>query len=100
MQLAATDLIVIMNARGIIRWSIFVLCFGLAVWCFAKRYVAIWGWPLALGFGVAWVLVASLILRKMNKPAPFQLVLQMANEQGGDQADGRTFDRLRGRFKR
>ena len=89
-----------MNARGIIRRSILVLLFGFAVWFFATRYRPIWGWPLGLAFGVAWVLVMVYVHRKMNKPAPFQLVLQMANDQGGDQADGRTFDLLWGRFKR
>jgi hypothetical protein len=90
-----------MKTQGIIRRSIVVLFLGVASWFYAKTYFRPnWGWPLALAFGAVYILVISYIVRRaVGKPAPFQLVLRMANDKGGDEDDNRTFKKLRERFK-
>jgi hypothetical protein len=78
-----------------------VLFFGVAIWFYAKTYFRPnWGWPLALAFGSVYLLVLFFIVRRsVGPPAPFQLVLRLANNTGGDEEDGGTFDKLHDRFK-
>jgi len=91
-----------MKTRSIIRRSIVVLLFAFAIWFYAKTYFRPnWGWPFALAFGVVYVLVLFYIVRRsVGRPAPFQLVLRLANDVGGDENDDRAFEKLRERFKR
>ncbi|MGC9943700.1 MAG: hypothetical protein ABSE48_17885, partial [Verrucomicrobiota bacterium] len=90
-----------MKTQIISRWSIAMLLFGVAIWFYARTYFRPnWGWPLALVFGVIYLLVLIYIVRgAVGKPAPFQLVLRMANDKGGDEDDDSTFKKLYERFK-
>lgn len=72
------------------------------IWFMGSRYHhAGWGWPLALVFGASFVLCAAYLIRRtQGKPAPFQLVLRLANKKGGDTEDNKTFELLHERFER
>ena len=54
---------------------------------------------MALFLGTVYVLVFVWYQRLINKPAPFQLVLRLVNDRGGDENDRRTLDQLMKRFK-
>lgn len=89
-----------MKTPSVIRQSLTVLFFGVAIWFYAKTYFRPnWGWPLALAFGFVYLLVLIFIMRRAaGRPAPFQLVLRLANDNGGDAEDDGTFKKLHDRF--
>ena len=90
-----------MNIGRFTRWSILGLCFCLSTWWVASNYYEKnWGWPLAMAFGAVFSAVfIYLVRRSAGKPAPFQLVLRLADDKGGDQEDDQTFETLHARFK-
>jgi len=90
-----------MRTSQIIRRSIVGLLFGVSIWFYAKTFFRPnWGWPLSVLFGFVCLLVLIFIVRKVvNRPAPFQLVLRLANDKGGDEDDDATFTKLHKRFK-
>jgi hypothetical protein len=89
-----------MNSR-IIRRCLLTAVLAGGAWWFASAYFRKnWSWPLSLLFGAVAVLVIVYGGRRAaGKPAPFQLVLRLADDKGGDQEDDRTFKTLHARFK-
>lgn len=72
-----------------------------AAWFAAYTYFRPnWNWPLSLLFGAVFVWVFFPGGRAViGKPAPFQLVLRLADDKGGDHEDAHTFETLHARFK-
>jgi hypothetical protein len=91
-----------MNIGRFIRWSVLAVCFCLSTWWVARTYYQKnWGWPLAIAFGAVCSVVFIFLVRcSAGKPAPFQLVLRLADDKGADQEDDRTFKTLHERFKK
>ena len=93
----------IMTTDKFIRRGLLAASLTVATWWFAKTYFREnWGWPPALVLGVVAAAVFAYVIRQfvIGKPAPFQLVLQMADENGGDKEDDQTFQLLHDRFRR
>jgi hypothetical protein len=91
------------NVTGKFIWrSIIVVLLGISAWeCASRNFQENWGWPMALLFGAATVGIMEYAGRAAaGKPAPFQLVLRLANDRGGDRDDDRTFEILHERFER
>lgn len=85
----------------IVRYCLLAVIFTSCTWWAASTYFREnWSWPLALLFGAVFVLVLISIGRVAAvKPEPFQLVLRLADDNGGDQEDNRTIETLHARFK-
>jgi hypothetical protein len=85
----------------IIRYSVLgVIVTGWAYYAASTYFRQNWSWALSLVFGAIFVLVLVYGGRAAaGKPAPFQLVLRLADDKGGDQEDDQTFETLHKRFK-
>jgi hypothetical protein len=87
----------------IIRRCLYSVVFAGGAWWSARAYFREnWNWPLSLAFGALTVLAIGYVISRWaaGKPAPFQLVLRLADDEGGDQEDDQTFKALRNLFKR
>lgn len=91
-----------MKIGTVIRWTIFVVCFGGSSWWWASTYYREnWGWPFAIAFGtVSSVVILYLARRVGGRHAPFQLVLRLADDEDGKREDDENFGILHERFKR
>lgn len=85
-----------MNIRTLAKWSILGLCFCLSAWSATSDYYGMNSdWRLAIVYGVVFSVVMIYLDRRLaGKPAPFQLVLRLADNKGGDQEDAQTFETL------
>jgi hypothetical protein len=85
----------------IIRYSLLaVIVAGGAWWAASTYFRQNWNWPLSLVFGTVFVLITIYLGRATaGKPAPYQLVLRLADDKGGDPEDDDTFETLHTRFK-
>jgi hypothetical protein len=89
-----------MNSRIFRRWLLAVVFAGGAWWFAGEYFRKNWSWPLSLLFGAVAVLVFVYVGRwAAGKPAPFQLVLRLADDKGGDHEDHQTFEALHARFQ-
>lgn len=90
----------IVKRPRLIRQSILVPFYVVTIWFYAETYLRQnWERPLALALGLIHALVVILIARKdADSPAPFQLVLRLAGDNGGDENDDSTFAKLHERF--
>jgi len=86
---------------GIIRHCLLAIIFAGGAWSAASRcFRQNWNWPLSLFLGAVFGLVLIYLRRAAaGKPPPFQLVLRLAGDKGGDQEDDQTFETLHARFK-
>ena len=84
-----------------IRNCLLVLLFLGGAWWFASTcFQEYWNWPLSLLFGAVSIGIFFYVVRQTTgKPSPFQLVLRLANNKGGDQEDNQTFKKLHARFE-
>ena len=88
-----------MKSKIFYRCLLAVVFAGGAFW-FSHIYQKNWSWPISLLFGAITVFVfVNLSRLTAGKPPPFQLVLRLSNDDGGDQEDGQTIDTLHARFK-
>lgn len=92
---------VIKKLVRVIFFILFILCFFIGAWHFTKVYrKADWSWPVAVLFGTSVTFCIFYVGRlARRRPAPFQLVLRMANNNGEDADDDQTFKLLVARFK-
>lgn len=90
-----------MNVGRFIRWGILAVCFCFSTWWVASNYYQKnWSWPLAVAFSALFsVVFICLVRRSTGKPAPFQLVLRLADKKGGDLENDQAFYTLHARFK-
>jgi hypothetical protein len=85
----------------IIRYCLLaVIVAGMAWWTASTSFRQYYNWPLSLFFGALVGLIPIFAGRAAmaDNPAPFQLVLRLADDKGGDQEDAQTFEALHTRF--
>jgi hypothetical protein len=83
-----------------IRHCLFAILCAATWWFASTAFRKNWNWPLSLCFGAVFVLLLILAGRRAaGKTAPFQLVLKLADDKGGDQEDDQTFETLHARFE-
>src|SRR5262245_59110855 len=80
----------------IIRRCLLAVVLAGVWWFVSADFRKNWNWPLSLLFGAMAVFV---IVYGGRKPAPFQLVLRLADDKAGDHEDDQTFETLHDRFK-